>query len=99
MQLGVKTGMVRSKSNCISGIDAFKQKFPKISGDNDPNAVLSEWFVQVYIGAEFNKSLSKEDRDKWLARYNKTFMQSVKDNLIEGTKALALKHKNVKAKT
>jgi hypothetical protein len=85
MQLGVRTGMVRSKFNCISGIDAFKQEFPKISRDNDPNAVLSEWFVQRYIKAEFIKSLPKEDRDKWVAKYKKTFMQSVSDSLIEGT--------------
>ena len=84
MQLGVKTGMVRSKFNCISGNDAFKQSFKKIAGENNPADVLNEWFVQYYIRAEFTKSFSKEDQDKWIAKYNKTFEQSVNDSLIEG---------------
>ena len=78
--------MVRSKFNCIAGIDAFKQNFKKISIDNDPNEVLSEWFVEHYITAEFSKNLSSEDRVKWMKKYSKTFMQSVNDSLIEGTK-------------
>ena len=86
MQLGVKTGMVRSRFNCISGIDAFKQEFKKISSDNDPSEVLREWFVQRYIKAEFSNSLSKEDKDKWENKYNESFMQSVNDSLIEGRK-------------
>ena len=91
MQRGVRTGMVRSKYNCISGIDAFKQKFKKISTNNDSREVLNEWFVRHYIKAEFSKNLSTEDRDRWFAKYNKTFIQSVNDSLIEGMKFLKTK--------
>ena len=84
MQLGIRTGMVRSKFNCIAGINAFKQYYKKISSDNNPNEVLSEWFVEHYITAEFSKDLSAEDRRKWIKKYRKTFMQSVNDSLIEG---------------
>ena len=83
MQLGVKTGMVRSRYNCKSGIDAFKQEFKKISSKNDSKEVLNEWFVRHYIKAEFSKNLSTEDSDRWFTKYNKTFMQSVNDSLIE----------------
>ena len=88
MQLGVKTGMVRSRFNCISGIDAFKQEFKKISSENDPNDVLNEWFVQHYLKAEFSKNLSSEDRGAWMKKYGKSFKQSVNDTLIEGMKFL-----------
>ena len=84
MQLGVKTGMVRSVHNCKSGIDAFKEDFSKIARDNDPNDVLSEWFVKLYLRADFSKSLSKGDRDEWMDKYKKSFEQSVNDSLVEG---------------
>lgn len=84
MQLGVKTGMVRSKFNCKSGIDAFKQSFKKISSENNPREVLSEWFVKYYIEAEFTKNLTDAHRSEWKKKYEKSFEQSVNDSLVEG---------------
>ena len=85
MQLGVKTGMVRAKFNCLAGNDAFKQNFKKMASENDPNDVLKEWFAENYISEEFTKSLSQEDQNRWIAKYKKSFNESVNESLIEGT--------------
>ncbi|XP_046857657.1 uncharacterized protein LOC124451071 isoform X1 [Xenia sp. Carnegie-2017] len=84
MQLGVRTGMVRSKFNCIAGINAFKQIFKKISSKNNASEVVNEWFVDVYTKEKFIKNLSTKDREKWMVTYKKNFTQSVKESLIEG---------------
>ena len=84
MQLGVKTGMVRAKLNCLAGNDAFTQNFKKISSENDPNDVLKEWFVKHYLSKKFTKSLSQEDQNRWIAKYKKFFNESVNESLIEG---------------
>ncbi|XP_046857376.1 uncharacterized protein LOC124450775 isoform X2 [Xenia sp. Carnegie-2017] len=84
MQLGVRTGMVRSKFNCIAGINAFKQIFKKISSKNNASEVVNEWFVDVYTKEKFIENLSTTDREKWMVTYKKDFTQSVKESLIEG---------------
>lgn len=84
MELGVKTGMVRSKFNCIAGLDAFKQNFKKISSEMNATDVLKEWFVKRYLKEDFAKNVSQSDRDNWMRKYKKSFNESVRDSLVKG---------------
>ena len=76
--------MVRPMSVFRAAIFTFKQRFSKIAKEYDPNAVLSESFVENYLKAEFSESLSKDDMKKWETKYNKTFMASVNESLVQG---------------
>ena len=84
MQLGVKTGMVRPMTVFHAAIFTFKQRFSKIAKEYDPNAVLSESFAENYLKAEFSDSLSKDVMVKWEIKYNKTFVASVNESLVQG---------------
>ena len=77
--------MVRSKFTCQSGLDAFKQEFKEISKQNNPNDVLKEWFVKIYIQEDFTNKIPAADQQTWFKKNKKSTSSSISEALVEGT--------------
>ena len=57
--LGVQVGMVRSSIECKAGLDAFKEKYPKVAHGDTPESVLKEWYRSE------ERRVGKECRSRW----------------------------------
>lgn len=84
MQLGVMTGMVRSVHSCKSGLNAFKEQYKLATRDNDPTGILREPDVRNFRKVSYIKSLSHDDKKKWLERKGKSVSASIDEALVEG---------------
>lgn len=84
MKLGVMAGMVRSEHSCKSGLNAFKEHYKLTTKDNNPTGILQEPGVQIFREASYIKSLSRNDRTKWLERKGKSVSASIDEALVEG---------------
>ena len=77
--------MVRATRDCVSGVDALKEKFRKISLANDSSGVLQEWFAKLYITDSFVQKLEEGVDDKWKANHGgKNVTESVESALVDG---------------
>ena len=84
MELGVRSGMVRSVYSCKSGLNAFKENYKLATRDNNPTGILQEPNVQIFREVSFIKSLSHDDKKIWLERKGKTVSTSIDEALVEG---------------
>ncbi|XP_028402716.1 uncharacterized protein LOC114525533 [Dendronephthya gigantea] len=84
VQLGVKTGMVRSAFNCKAGLDAFKARYKEITKENDPKGILDESFVVGFRHGLYIKDLSDEDHEEWMKMKGKSISASIDEALVEG---------------
>ena len=85
MQLGIKTGMVRSIEDCRAGVDAIKSEVSKkMSQTNKSESVLEEWYMLKFQTPAFYDHLSKEDHELWVENKGKNPLESVQEALIKG---------------
>lgn len=85
VQLGVKSGMVRTVVDCQAGVDALKEKYRQLSLANKAEGVLKEWFAKSYLEAKYLVNLSKGVDDKWAKDHSgKNVNVSLKEALKEG---------------
>lgn len=85
VQLGVKSGMVRTVIDCQAGVDALKEKYRNLSLANSAEGVLTEWFAKSYLNANYLVNLSKGVDDKWTKDHNgKNVNASLKEALKKG---------------
>lgn len=85
VQLGVKSGMVRTVIDCQAGVDALKEKYRNLSLANNAEGVLKEWFAKSYLNADYLGKLSKGVDNKWTEDHNgKSVVASLKEALKEG---------------
>lgn len=85
VQLGVKSGMVRTVIDCQAGVDALKEKYRNLSLANSAEGVLTEWFAKRYLNANYLVNLSKGVDDKWTKHHNgKNANASLKEALKKG---------------
>ena len=85
VQDGVKTGMVRATRDCVSGVDALKEKFLNLTLAKNASGVLNEWFARTFTSSSYVKDLEEEVNYKWaLDHGGKNVNESVEDALING---------------
>ncbi|XP_031569347.1 uncharacterized protein LOC116303878, partial [Actinia tenebrosa] len=83
--LGVTTGMIRTKIDCIAGVDALKQAFLKISLANDSIGVLQEWFTKLYLQKKYLSKLENGVEDSWANKHpGRNISTSIREALIYG---------------
>ena len=84
MQLGVRSGMVRSTEDCRSGVDAIKDRFKKLSQANRPEAILKEWYTIMFQTQEYYNNIAVNESELWKKKKTKTPLESVQEALIAG---------------
>ena len=85
VKTGVKSGFVRAKIDCRSGLDAFKANHKLIASRRSPPAVLDEWYASNYLRSDMvHRMLTKQVKDAWSAETGKTVNESLKDALVAG---------------
>lgn len=84
MQLGVKTGMVRSVETCKAGLNAFKSRYKEATKDENPENILEEMFARGFRHESYIQDLSLEARTQWLETKGKTVSASIDEALVEG---------------
>lgn len=85
VQLGVKSGMIRTVIDCLAGVNALKEKYRELSLANNAEGVLEEWFAKGYLNADYLAKLTKGVDDKWTKDHNgKNVNASLKEALKEG---------------
>ena len=85
VQLGVKSGMVRTVIDCQAGVDALKEKYRQLSLANNTEGVLKEWFAKGYLDAQYLQQLTSGVDDKWTEDHKgKNVNASLKEALKEG---------------
>jgi len=82
MKLGITTGMVRTKIECLGGLNAMKQSYVKVS-DKGPNGVLSAWYVKSILNAKtFLKDLPDGVKDKWMKDKGKSVSETMRESVV-----------------
>ncbi|KAL9980551.1 hypothetical protein ACROYT_G009153 [Oculina patagonica] len=85
VQLGVKSGMIRTVIDCQAGVDALKESYRQLSLANKSEGVLKEWFAKSYLKEEYLANLADGVNDKWTKDHNgKNVNASLKEALQEG---------------
>ena len=84
IDLGVKTGMVRSIEDCKSGVDALKEESTELAKTNKSESILDEWYTSSFLDGEFLDYVPEKDLQLWIKNNGKTALSSIKEALIEG---------------
>ncbi|KAJ7374134.1 hypothetical protein OS493_009471 [Desmophyllum pertusum] len=85
VQLGVKSGMIRTVIDCQAGVDALKESYRQLSLANTSEGVLNERFGKSYLNADYLANLEKGVDEKWAKDHSgKNVNASLKEALQEG---------------
>ena len=84
IELGVKTGMVRTIEDCKSGVDALKEEYTRLTTTNKSESVLDEWYTESFQDDNFLDYVPAKDLQLWIKKHKKTALSSVKEALVEG---------------
>ncbi|XP_028399408.1 uncharacterized protein LOC114522845 [Dendronephthya gigantea] len=84
IDLGVKAGMVRSVEDCISGVDALKEKSKYLTKTNRSESVLDEEYTAPFQAKDFLDYVPESDLQLWIKNNKKTASSSIKEALTEG---------------
>ena len=76
--------MVRSIEDCISGVDALKEKSTYLTKTNRSESVLDEYYTEPFQDKQFFDYVPESDLQLWIKNNKKTALSSIKEALIEG---------------
>lgn len=83
--LGVQVGMVRSSIECKAGLDAFKEKYPKVAHGDTPESVLEEWYTKLYLKPQYLARLERGVNKRWQKEHGgQNVTKSIKQALVNG---------------
>ena len=81
LQRGVKSGMVRSTSECLQGIDCMRQWYPFLSSSKSAKNIF-RWYTSNRL-QNFVSRLSPEELSQWTAKHGKNISRSLLDGVIK----------------
>ncbi|KAM7443428.1 hypothetical protein ABFA07_007884 [Porites harrisoni] len=70
VQLGVKSGMIRTEIDCQAGVDALKESYRQLSLSGEAAGILAEWFAKSYLKTDYLAKLASGVDDKWTKGHN-----------------------------
>ncbi|EDO31412.1 predicted protein [Nematostella vectensis] len=83
--LGVKSGMVRTKIDCVAGVDALKERYRVLSLANNSKGVLDDWYTANFKRPEYYSELEEGVNDKWTKNHKgMNVSDSILDALVKG---------------
>lgn len=83
--LGVQAGMVRSSVDCKAGLDAFKERYPKVAQGNTPESVLEEWYTKLYLKPQYLARLERGVNKRWQKEHGgQNVTKAIKQALVKG---------------
>lgn len=85
VELGVKSGMVRTVVDCQAGVDALKESFKQISLAGKSEGIIKEWFASGYLNHLYLSKLAAGVNDQWSENHQgKNVTVSIREALEEG---------------
>lgn len=85
VQLGVKSGMIRTVIDCQAGVDALKESYRQLSLSGKSDGILGEWFSKKYLNTKYLSELDKGVDEQWTKNHNgKSVNASVVEALKDG---------------
>ena len=82
LQRGVTSGMIRSRSECVEGIDCMKGKYRDLFTQKSPEAVLSWYRVHNRI-ENFARHVKPQDLSSWIEKYGKNMSDSLTNSVVK----------------
>ncbi|XP_031556875.1 uncharacterized protein LOC116293574 [Actinia tenebrosa] len=84
MELGVRTGMVRSVVDCKSSVYAFKNNYGNMAIKNDSSAIFEESYARVFLETSFLSRLEEGVEQSWVASKGLSVQDSLRRALVSG---------------
>ena len=85
VELGVKSGMIRTQIECQAGVDALKESYRQLSLAGKSDGILGEWFAKGYLDSKYLAKLGAEVDDQWTKNHNgNNVNMSIVEALKEG---------------
>lgn len=85
VELGVKSGMIRTVIDCQAGVDALKESYRQLSLAGKADGILSEWFAKGYLKTSYLSKLGSGVDEEWTEKNNgKNVNASIVEALKEG---------------
>lgn len=83
LRFGIKAGMVRSKEECIAGINSFKRDYFSVSMKGDIG-IFDEDYMRPILDESFLALLQPDDLTKWKNdNGGKTLNESIREHALE----------------
>ncbi|XP_068748355.1 uncharacterized protein [Montipora capricornis] len=85
VELGVKSGMVRTVIDCQAGVDALKESYRQLSLAGNSEGILREWFAKGYLNPLYLLHLDDGVDVEWRKQHHgKSVNMSIQEALKEG---------------
>ena len=77
--------MVRSSIDCKAGLDAFKEKYPKVAQSSSPEGVLDEWYAKLYLKPQYLAKLNRGVNERWQKEHaGQDVAEAIRKALVKG---------------